>query len=135
MTKKAAKVEEAAAPKKAMKAMKAKSPESDPSSEHNDVNFLGSDQCIGTGHTFCSDELVETAPAMAAVPDSDSHLGCLAVKAPSLAAVPVSAPSRRMDIQHSLIDAPKARRFRKRGCRAGKARNAAADCSSLHEEN
>ena len=39
--KKAVKVEEAAAPKKAMKAMKAKSPESDPSSEHNDVNFFG----------------------------------------------------------------------------------------------
>ena len=109
--------------------------DSESSSEHNVFNFFGDDQCVDTGQNFCCDELVETAPVMAAVTDRDSQLGSLALKAPFLAAVPVSTPSKGSDVHHSLADAPKARRFKKRGCRAGKARNAVADCSSLHEEN
>ena len=46
------------------------------------------------------------------------------------AAVSNSNPPRRMDNNHnSLIEAPTARRFKKRGCRAGKAHKAAAACS------
>ena len=64
----------------------------------------------------------------------NSFAGERLVKAPAQAAVRDSEPPLILDdATNSLVDAPIARRFKKRGTRAGKARKAAASCSSAQD--
>ena len=76
--------------------------------------FASPVQCEDAELPFCFGELTDAAPFPAA--------GAM------------SEPPSKVDDDNLLVDAPKARRFKKRGCRAGKAHNAAASCSSSMQD-